>query len=108
MPKSLSLPLRLLYLAVSLVAAACVGGCGLDWDPPDATVQTPDAFRAAKPKSAPPIPYGSYWAAEFGSTELTHIVALALTQNLDIAAAVARIPKRMRWRVSPAPRYGQT
>lgn len=91
MPKSLSLPLRLLYLAFSLFVAACVGGCGLDWDPPDATVQTPDAFRAAKPKSAPPIPSGSYWAAEFGSPELTRIVELALAQNLDIAAAVARI-----------------
>jgi outer membrane protein, multidrug efflux system len=63
----------------------------LDWEVPDATVETPAAFRAARPKSAPPIPSGSDWAAEFRSAELTHIVEQALAQNLDIAAAVTRI-----------------
>lgn len=77
--------------ATALFAAACVGGCVLDWDAPDATVPVPPAFRAAAPQSAPPIPSGSSWAAEFGSAELTHIVEQALAQNLDIAAAVARI-----------------
>lgn len=89
--KRLSFPLRHFYLAAGLLAAACSGGCGLDWDPPDATIQTPDAFRAARPKPAPPILSGSQWATEFGSPRVTHIVEQALAQNLDIAAAVARI-----------------
>lgn len=91
MPEALRLPLRNIAFTAVFFAAACVGGCVLDWKVPDATVETPAAFRAARPKSAPPIPSGSDWAAEFRSQELTHIVELALTQNLDIAAAVARI-----------------
>ncbi len=83
--------MRPFALAAGLFAAAFVGGCVLDWDVPDATVETPAAFRAGRPKSAPPIPSGSNWAAEFRSPELTNIVELALAKNLDIAAAVARI-----------------
>lgn len=39
----------------------------------------------------PPIPSGSGWAAEFRSPEFAQIVEQALAQNLDIAAAMARI-----------------
>lgn len=91
MPEIPLQPLRLIAFAAIFVAAACLGGCVLDWQMPDATVESPAAFRAAKPESAPPIPSSSDWTAEFGSHELTHIVEHALTQNLDIAAAVARI-----------------
>ena len=84
-------PLRLIVFTAALFATACIGGCTLDWEAPDATVETPAAFRAAKPQPAPPIPSGSNWAAEFRSPELTRIVAQALAQNLDIAAAMARI-----------------
>jgi outer membrane protein, multidrug efflux system len=90
-PEAPRQPLRLIAFAAVLFASTCVGGCVLDWEVPDATVETPAAFRAARPKSAPPIPSGSDWAAELRSPELTHIVEEALAQNLDIAAAVARI-----------------
>lgn len=64
----------------------------LDWEKPEATVETPPTFRAAaKPRSAPPIPAAKQWSTGFGSTELTGLVQKALDQNLDIAAAVARI-----------------
>lgn len=63
----------------------------LDWEKPEATVETPPAYRAGKPKSAPPIPAARTWSTKFGSPELTRIVEKALDQNLDIAAAVARI-----------------
>jgi NodT family efflux transporter outer membrane factor (OMF) lipoprotein len=91
LPEAPRQPLRLIAFTAVLFLAACVGGCMLDWEVPDATVETPAAFRAARPKSAPPIPSGSDWAAEFRSAELIHIVEQALAQNLDIAAAVARI-----------------
>ena len=91
LPEARRQPLRPIASAAVLFAATCAGGCVLDWEVPDATVETPAAFRAARPKSAPPIPSGSDWAAEFRSPELTHIVEQALAQNLDIAAAVARV-----------------
>lgn len=95
---------RGIALAAVLLAAASLCGCVLDWEKPDATVETPAAFRAAKPKSAPPIPSARDWAAKFGSSELTGIVERALDQNLDIAAAVARLEQAdAQARVSSAP-----
>lgn len=63
----------------------------LDWEKPEATVETPPAYLTAKPKSAPPIASARAWSTKFGSRELTRVVEKALDQNLDIAAAVARI-----------------
>lgn len=85
-------PPRLLRRTAALLAATTLSGCVLDWQKPDATVETPPAFRAArKPKSAPPIADAKEWSTKFGSSELTQVVEKALDQNLDIAAAVARI-----------------
>jgi NodT family efflux transporter outer membrane factor (OMF) lipoprotein len=75
-----------------IAAAAALSGCVLDWQKPEATVETPPTFRAAdKPHSAPPIPAARTWSVAFGSPELTALVHKGLDQNLDIAAAVARI-----------------
>jgi multidrug efflux system outer membrane protein len=78
--------------AGALAAAAALSGCVLDWEKPEATVEVPPTFRAAgKPRSAPPIPAAKEWSSGFASQELTSLVEKALSQNLDIAAAVARI-----------------
>lgn len=64
----------------------------LDWEKPEATVEIPPAFKAEKTaRSAPPIRAAKEWSQAFGSPELTRLVEKALEQNLDIAAAVARI-----------------
>jgi multidrug efflux system outer membrane protein len=74
------------------IAAAALSGCVLDWEKPEASVETPPTFRAAKtPRAAPPIAAAPGWSRGFGSPELTSLVQKALDQNLDIAAAVARI-----------------
>jgi multidrug efflux system outer membrane protein len=87
-----SRPLSLLGRAGALAAAAALSGCVLDWQKPEATVEVPPTFRAAgKPRSAPPIPAAKEWSSGFASAELTSLVEKALSQNLDIAAAVARI-----------------
>ena len=81
-------------LAKVVVLALCgttLAGCNLEWEKPDASVAPPERFRAARPVSAAPIPGAHDFAAKFGSRELTDLVAQALDQNLDLAAAVARI-----------------
>ena len=67
------------------------GGCDLEWSKPDPSVPPPERFVEAKPRSAPPVPSGADFAALFGSEEMRQLVAGALEDNLDIAAAVARI-----------------
>ncbi|MBG0811098.1 efflux transporter outer membrane subunit [Methylosinus sp. H3A] len=85
-------PPRPLGRAAALAAATALSGCVLDWEKPEATVETPPAFKAAKTaRSAPPIRAAREWSQAFGSPELTRLVEKALEQNLDIAAAVARI-----------------
>lgn len=84
-------PPRPFRRAAAVVAATALSGCVLDWEKPGASVEVPEAFRAAKPEPAEPAPSGAQWAAQFRSPELTRIVEEALEQNLDIAAAVARI-----------------
>ncbi|MBI3274904.1 MAG: efflux transporter outer membrane subunit [Methylocystis sp.] len=86
MPKALG---QLKPAIAALALLSC--GCTLDWEKPDASVASPEAFRAATPRAAAPIPSAEDWAAKFGSPELSNIVEQALEQNLDIGAAVARI-----------------
>jgi multidrug efflux system outer membrane protein len=78
-------------IAAIVLLSVELGGCALDWDKPDVTVETPPAFKAAKPAPAPPIRGALEFAAKFGSKELNSLVAEALAENLDIGAAVARI-----------------
>jgi multidrug efflux system outer membrane protein len=79
------------FMASALFSAASLSACTLDWEKPEVMVETPPAFRAAKPKAASPIAGARGFAAQFGSKELTALVERALEQNLDISAAVARI-----------------
>jgi outer membrane protein, multidrug efflux system len=93
------------FRVAALFSAAGLSGC-LDWDKPEVMVETPPAFRAAKPQSAPPIPPAKEFAAQFGSRELTALVEHAVDENFDITAAVARIDQAdAQARISSATLY---
>jgi NodT family efflux transporter outer membrane factor (OMF) lipoprotein len=86
--------LRLSVLTGASLAAlfgGALSGCNLDWEKPDLALPPPERFNEAKPKSATPIASGAEFARKFGSRELADFASLALTDNLAIAAAVARI-----------------
>lgn len=67
------------------------GGCDLDWEKPDLGASPPERFRESDPRSASPLRGARDFSARFRSKELAALVEEALNQNLDIAAAVARI-----------------
>ncbi len=71
--------------------AATLASCDLKWDKPDLSAPPPARFVEAKPHPKPPISRGGDFADKFGSRELTQIVERALDDNLDLAAAIARI-----------------
>ena len=77
--------------ALAACGAAGLAGCNLDWEKPDPSLPPPEAFREAKPRSAPPIGAAHEFSTRFGSRELVDFVDRALDNNNDIAAAVARI-----------------
>lgn len=70
---------------------AALAGCDLKWDKPDLSAPPPARFKEAKPQPQPPISGGRDFAAKFGSKELTSVIERALDDNLDLAAAIARI-----------------
>jgi multidrug efflux system outer membrane protein len=78
---------RVLLLGATLL----LSGCDLEWNKPDLAVPPPERLREAKPASSRPIPRGPDFAVKFGSKELTKLVESAVGENLDIAAAAARI-----------------
>jgi NodT family efflux transporter outer membrane factor (OMF) lipoprotein len=95
-----------LWFAVLCAAAWGVCGCTLDWEKPEAAIAPPARFLAAAPKPAAAIAAGREFAAKFGSRELTDLVGQALDDNLDIAAAVARISEAdAQARIASAPRW---
>lgn len=73
------------------VLAMVIGGCNLDWEKPDLSTPLPEKFREGKAVSASPIAAGRDFVIKFGSKELAGLVDQALMDNLDIAAAAARI-----------------
>lgn len=76
---------------VAMIVAAVVGlaGCGEAVTMPDSSGETPKRWAAGDEARAPEV--GSDWVRAFGSPELDRLVALADADNLDIAAAEARI-----------------
>ena len=80
---------RALGLAIVLPAGLALAGCDLDWNKPAFAIPDPPKYRAAAEKPADVVP--DRWADNFGSRELSALVDRALADNLDIAAAVARI-----------------
>ncbi len=79
------------WTALVVTAAWSLQGCNLEWEKPDVATPPPQRFREAKPATAHPIDRGPKFAAHFGSKELTTLVEQALGENLDLAAAAARI-----------------
>jgi NodT family efflux transporter outer membrane factor (OMF) lipoprotein len=65
-----------------------LAGCDLDKESLASGIATPARFQAVGGGGRAAL---DDWPARFGSKELTNLVAQAQSQNLDIAAAVARI-----------------
>jgi NodT family efflux transporter outer membrane factor (OMF) lipoprotein len=82
-----SRPGALLATAFSLALAACA--VGPDYVKPAADM--PPAFRHAAPATAATAPALDVWWTYFNDPVLTHIIERALAQNLDLAAALARV-----------------
>ena len=76
-------------VAVALVVALGLGGCGEAVVAPEVASELPERWREAPRASAEEI--GRDWVAGFADPELTRLVELAELDNLDIAAARARI-----------------
>jgi NodT family efflux transporter outer membrane factor (OMF) lipoprotein len=94
---------RALRLAAGLSAGVVASGC-LDWNKPSFAIPDPPKYRAAAEKPADPVP--DRWADTFGSRELSALVDRALADNLDIAAAVARIDQAdAQAKISGAPLF---
>lgn len=93
-------------LAAVVPAGLAVAGCDLDAAKPTFAIPEPAKYRAAAEKQAPPVP--DRWADTFGSRELSALVDRALADNLDIAAAVARIEQAdAQAKISGAPLFPQ-
>jgi multidrug efflux system outer membrane protein len=75
-------------IAVGL--ALPLGGCFLWAENPPAAIDIPPGYREGPRKSDAALPSLVWWRG-FRSKELTDLIEEALTSNLDIAAAVARI-----------------
>jgi NodT family efflux transporter outer membrane factor (OMF) lipoprotein len=74
--------------ACAVLLALPLTGCDLDKESLDSGIATPARFQAVGGGGRLEL---DDWPARFGSKELTALVAQAQSQNLDIAAAVARI-----------------
>lgn len=75
-------------LIAAVLGAATLAGCGEGVRAPDVAAEMPAAYREP---STPSAEIGHDWVAGFGSAELVRLVALADLDNLDIAAAAARV-----------------
>jgi multidrug efflux system outer membrane protein len=95
---------RLAGLILTIALMPLLDACAMTGTKTDLHVGLPAAYRYSSKDSAKPL--SAEWAALFGSPELTHLVSLALRDNLDIAAAIARIDQaNAQVRISSAPLY---
>jgi NodT family efflux transporter outer membrane factor (OMF) lipoprotein len=74
---------------VALPLCLMLCGCGPDGFVGSLDIATPPHFIETAKTAPAPAP--THWLASFRSSELSHLGDLARDQNLDIAAAVARI-----------------
>ena len=83
---------RTLWCALALAFAPSLAGCILTTDtlPTGAVVDVPPKYRETSGKPHAALPAPDWWRG-FRSRELTMFVERAYLDNLDIAAAVARI-----------------
>ncbi len=75
-------------VAVALVLAASLAACGALPSAPDVAAELPAQWREGATTT---VSISPAWVAAFGSVELGRLVELAEADNLDIAAAAARI-----------------
>lgn len=71
------------------MVAAGLAGCTFDETVPGLDIATPRSFQEQGGKAARALP--AAWPALFRTPELTRLAASAVTGNLDVAAAAARI-----------------
>lgn len=77
----------LIAISVALALSACASPT-----PPQAQLlNVPDAWLHKEPTSSSSVSVTREWWRSFGSEELDELIALAHTQSLDVAAAVARV-----------------
>ncbi len=81
---------RRVAMLVCLGLAPALGGCFLGTEKPDAALDVPARYRAAQRNQDAALPSVLWWRG-FRSRQLTDLIEEALTSNLDIHAAVARI-----------------
>ena len=77
-------------LFACLGLAPLLAGCFLGTEKPDAALDVPARYRMAPHNQDAALPAVIWWRG-FRSKQLTELIEEALTSNLDIAAAVARI-----------------
>ena len=83
---------QLLQLTFGTAAAGLLSACAGTLIAPKALTpeDVPPAFEQTQPTNAPIWPTPGWWR-NFGSTELDQLIATTQTQNLDLAAAEARV-----------------
>lgn len=77
------------YLISGLLAALLLAGCSQTADAPADLPEAPEHWRNAAAESSAPL--RSQWWRAFASSELDALMARALSDNQDLAAAVARL-----------------
>jgi NodT family efflux transporter outer membrane factor (OMF) lipoprotein len=82
---------KLLGLALPMIGVLVLQGCGLGPGPVKPTVKMPTQWDATTAHDSAALWPDPEWWRSFGSTELDNLVAEAKTNNLDIAAAAARV-----------------
>jgi NodT family efflux transporter outer membrane factor (OMF) lipoprotein len=89
-----ALPRRIRRLALTFVCCLggvpLLGGCFLGTEKPVAALDVPARYRMASHNQDAALPSVIWWRG-FRARQLTDLIEEALTSNLDIAAAVARI-----------------
>jgi len=83
-------PRRLAQVLVGLCLAQPLSGCFVDTEHPDPELETADKYTYGPRQPYVSLPALDWWR-NFRSAELTKLMELAQTANLDIAVAVAQI-----------------
>ena len=94
---------RLAPVLIGLCLAQPLSGCFIDTEHPDPELETADKYKYGPRQPYLALPALDWWR-NFQSAELTKLMELAQTANLDIAVAVAQIIQAdAQVRVSGAP-----
>ena len=89
-PVSSSRVRRLAQACAAVILAIPLTGCFLGVEQIAAGLDVPEAYRSAPRKADAALPSVLWWRG-FRSKQLTDLIEEALTSNLDVAVAVARI-----------------